>query len=257
MPRNIFLGSLVTGITRLREKGGPSPKSLFDLVNGYVDQSGAATSRPGTTLDHSLPPGTKGGMAFKGKIHVFATSPISPGSSKYVVDVLVHPTPGFTGSLVYIHFAKPFLGYPYVVAEFSDGLVQHYWLQSPSAWQANHVYGLTDTVSPTVPNGFVYQANTAVNAPVWQPNTVYPVGSIVQPSTPNGYVYQITSTAGAAAASGSTEPEWPTQPGALVFEETDTTTVPSTGQTQTTSSSTVVPADVAARYGNSTQVNNL
>lgn len=257
MPRQINLGSLVTGMTRLREKGSPSPKALYDLVNAYVDQSGAPVSRPGTDLDHTLPAGTKGGMAFKEKIHVFATAVIDPGNPKYVVDVLVHPDPNFTGTLVYIHFARPFLGFPYVVAEFSNGDVIHFWLQIPATWKPNTVYGINATVAPSVPNGLYYAAETPVNAPVWQPNTVYPVGSVVQPSTPNGYLYKIISTAGSAAASGSTEPNWPTQAGALVFEETDTSTVPSTGQTQTTSSSSVIPADVAARYGNSTQVNNV
>jgi len=243
-------------MTRLREKGSPSPEGLYDLVNGYIDKSGSPVSRSGTTLDYTLPTGTKGGMAFEGKIHVFAASPVTVTNPKYVVDVLVHPDPHFAGSIVYIHFAKPFLGYPYVVAEFSNGDVYHYWLQQPKKWSANTVYGLNDIVQPTVANGFIYEAITAVNAPVWKANTVYNVGDTVQPTTPNGYIYRIVSTAGASAASGSTEPAWPKEPGALVFEETDTSTVPSTGQTQTTSTSTVIPASVADRYGNSTQVNN-
>src|SRR6478736_3595901 len=77
MPRAINLGSLVTGMTRLREKGSPSPEGLYDLVNGYIDKSGSPVSRSGTPLDYTLPTGTKGGMAFEGKIHVFAASPVT------------------------------------------------------------------------------------------------------------------------------------------------------------------------------------
>ena len=252
--RPIPLSNLTTGITRLREKGGASPQSLFDLLNGYLDQSNSPVSRDGTTVDAVLNPGTIGLCTFEDMLHVFALVPIAVPAG-YVCDVLVHPDPNFGGSLVEIHFARPFLGYLYVVAEFSDGSVWHYWLQKPAAWTANTVYPLNATVSPTVPNGYIYTAVTPVNVPTWQPNTIYPVGSQVQPSTPNGYIYTITSTAGAAAASGSTEPNWPAQEGAQVFEETDTTTVPSTGQTTTTQTSTIPPV-VIDRYGNSIQVNS-
>lgn len=252
MPRAINLGSLVTGMTRLREKGAPSPQALYDLVNGYIDQSGSPTSRPGTSFHHTLPPGTKGGMAFKGKIHVFSTTPIDPGNDLYVVDVLIHPDASFTGSLTYIHFAKPFLGFPYVVAEFSNGDIRHFWLQKPATWQPNTVYGLNATVSPTVPNGFYYEAQTPVNAPAWQPKTAYAMGDTVQPTTPNGYTYTVTDTAGSNPTSGSTEPAWPTEPGAQVFEEVDGSTVPSNNTGGSASSG--LPSSVVDRYGNSEQV---
>jgi hypothetical protein len=255
MARPIILNTLKTGITRLREKGGASPQALYDLVNGYIDQSGSPVSRFGTTVDHTLPPGTVGLCAFQGKLHVFATQVIDPLDANYVVDVLVHPVPGFAGSIVAIHFAKPFLGFLYVVAEFSDGSVYHYWLQSPPAWAPDTIYAIDATIQPTVPNGLMYEAETPVNVPVWQPNTVYAIGAQVQPSTPNGYIYTITSTAGANAASGSTEPDWPAQDGAQVFEETDSTSVPSSGQNTTTQTTTIPPV-VFDRYGNSIQVNN-
>lgn len=255
MSRAIPLNNLKTGITRLREKGGASPQALYDLVNGYLDQSGSPVSRDGTTLSYTLPAGTKGLCAFEGKLHVFATSPITVTNPLYVVDILVYPVAGVAATITKIHFAKPFLGYLYVVAEFSTGLIQHYWLQKPAAWTANTVYPIGATVSPTTDNGMIYTADTAITAPVWQPNTAYNVGDTVRPSVDNGYIYQVQSVAGASPASGSTEPTWPAQEGALVFEETDTTTVPSTGQTTTTSTSTIPPV-VFDRYGNSIQVNS-
>lgn len=256
MPTPFPLFGLSSGITRLREKGGASPKALYDLVNGYIDQSGSPVSRDGTTVDYTLPTGTKGLCAFEGKLHVFASSALTVTDPTYVVDVLVYPDPSISASLVKIHFARPFLGFLYVVAEFSTGLIQHYWLQSPAAWTANTVYGINATVSPTVDNGLIYTAVTAITASVWQSTTAYSVGDEIRPSTDNGYIYQVLSVAGTNPVSGSTEPTWPTQPGAEVFEETDTTTVPSTGQTTTTSTSSIPPV-VIDRYGNSIQVNSV
>jgi hypothetical protein len=251
--RSIPIGNFTTGITRLRDKGGASPQALYDLLNGYVDASGAPTSRDGTFVDHILPAGTVGLCAFQGKLHVFALTPIDPGSTDYVVDVLVHPDPSFSGSIVAIHFAKPFLGFLYVVAEFSNGDVYHYWNQNPSVWQPNTIYGINATVSPSVPNGYFYQAETPINVPVWQPNTNYALGDVVQPSTPNGYIFTVTSTAGDNPTSGPTEPNWPAQDGAQVFEEVDGTTIPGSG-TPSGSGNASLPSGVTDRYGNSVQV---
>lgn len=256
MSRPIILSSLKTGMTRLREKGGASPDALYDLVNGYIDQSGSPVNREGSVVDTILPAGTVGLAVYQDKLYVFALTPIIIADPDYVCEVLIHPDPAFGGSLKQIHFAKPFLGYLYVTAEFSDGSVYDYWLQKPDVWKASTVYPIGATVMPTTPNGYIYTAKTPITAPVWQPNTIYSVGQSVRPTVDNGFIYTITSTAGAAAASGSTEPDWPTQEGALVFEETDTTTVPSTGQTATSSTSTIPPV-VIDRYGNSIQVKTV
>lgn len=225
------LGSLVTGITHLREKGGASPQSLIDLLNGYVDQSGSPVSRFGTTFDVSLPTGTKGACAFKNKIHVFAMTNIDPGDTDYVVDILVHPDPAFAGTLVAIHFAKPFLGFLYVVAEFSDGAVHHYWLQSGIPWTANTIYKTGDLVAPTTPNGFLYKVAADTNPVVWQPNTQYGMGDITQPTVYNGFKYTVVEVDGVNAASGASEPAWVAQDAALVSEDVDTTPVPTTTPT--------------------------
>lgn len=231
--RQANLGPLKAGITRLRDKGGASAESLFDLLNGYVDASGAPTSRDGTTLKHTLPAGTKGLCAFEGKKHVFALEAIDPGSSDYVVDILIHPDANFTGTLKAIHFAKPFLGFLYVVAEFSDGNVYHYWLQSKDVWQPNTVYFNGDAVRPSTPNGFIYTAK-ARNAPgAWQPSTKYAIGDEVQPTTYNGYKYVVTELDGTNPTSGTSEPDWIASEGAEIIEDKDSTPTTNT-TTQTT-----------------------
>lgn len=221
--RQANLGPLKAGITRLRDKGGASAESLYDLLNGYVDASGAPTSRDGTRLDHKLPAGTKGLCAFQGKKHVFALEPIDTGSTDYVVDILIHPDPNFAGTLKAIHFAKPFLGFLYVVAEFSDGQVFHYYLQSKAAWAANTVYKTGEAVRPTSANGFMYTPSTQDNPPAWQASTTYAIGDRVQPTVYNGYQYELVEVAGDNPSSGATEPTWLTSEGALVYEDIDNT----------------------------------
>lgn len=229
------LSTLTAGITRLRDKGGASPDSLYDLVNGFIDESGAPTNRDGTALDALLPAGTKGMCAFKGKLHVFALSHLTAPSSLYIINTLVHPDPDFAGTIVAIHFAKPFLGALYVVAEFSDGLVAHYWFRAAEAWQPNHVYLPGTLVSPTTGNGFSYVGSTKINPPVWQPMVARQVGDMVVPTVSNGYYYTVIEVDGANPASGANEPTWPAAEGATVTEDVDTTpattvnTDPSTG----------------------------
>jgi hypothetical protein len=198
--------------------------------------------------------------AFAGKLHVFSQSPVALSNPLYVNDVLVNPTPGYTGTLTKIYFAKPFLGFLYVVAGFTDTsnneTVYHYWLQNPAKWTANTVVGINGEVQPTVPNGFYYQAQTQVTAPVWQANTPYAVGDIVQPSAANGYIYECTAAIGTNPTSGPTEPTWPTSPGAQVFETVTGTSSPSETPTSTITQSPL-PASVIDRYGNSIQVNQI
>jgi hypothetical protein len=256
----LTLTSLSAGMTRLRIKGGAAQDALYDLLNGYIDASGAPTSRYGTYTDTILPAGTIGLTAFEGKLYVFSDTPVTMTDENYVNAVLVNPNNGYQGSLTQIYFAKPFLGFLYVAAGFTSTTnVQttvHYWLQQPAAWTANTVYGINAQVQPDTPNGFYYEAQTPVTAAVWQPNTAYTVGTYVAPSTANGYIYELTDTVGANPTSGPTEPTWPTSPGAQVFETVSGASTPSASTTSTITQA-ALPATVINRYGNSVQVNGL
>lgn len=257
--RSLVLSSLDAGMTRLRIKGGAAQDALYELTNGYVDASGAPVCRDGTRWSYTLPAGTVGCTAFAGKLHVFSQTPITLANSLYVNDVLVNPVAGYTGTLKTIYFAKPFLGYLYVVAGFVDGsgneTVYHYWLQKPATWAANTVYGINAQVIPSPPNGFYYQAQTQVSAPVWQPKTPYTIGTFVSPSTANGYIYECTAAIGTNPTSGATEPTWPTSPGAQVFETVQGTSTPSSAASSTIPAT--LPESTKDRYGNSIQVNNV
>jgi len=243
--RSVSLSAVKAGITRLRDKGGASPDSLYDLLNGHVDASRSPVQRPGTAVDAILPPGTVGLCAFQGKLHVFSSNFVDPGDDRYVVDILRHPNVDYAGGLSRIHFAKPFLGFLYVVAEFENGDVFHYWLQFKGNWLPLTFYKIDDTVKPSTPTGFFYKATSVDNPPAWNPSTKYALGDVVQPTVYNGYKYTVVEADGDNPASGTTEPTWPTTDGAQVTEDVDLSQAPAT---TTTDGSTGSPA--GDRYDN-------
>ncbi len=238
------------GMNRLRNKGGADKDSFYMLKNCYVTSSRSVVPRPGTRGDFILPANTRGLMAFREKLYVFASEYVVIVSDKYVVQILQHPDPDSTAQLRKIHFAQPFLGYPYVVAEFDDDDTKfyHYWLQEFGSWEANHVYPEFAVIQPTIQNGYTYTA-TRLNpaAPVWGPLQPRTVGDVVEPTVGNGYQYEVIDTIGLNPASGTVEPAWIAEDGALVYENVDgsgsTTTPPPTLPPS-------VPPDVTDRYGN-------
>lgn len=125
-----------------------------------------------------------------------------------------------------VHFTGLILGKIYVSAEFNNGVIRHFWLQEPAAWAPQHVYGLGELVQPSVPDGYYYQANTSSPAVPWTAGRSVAIGDVVQPTSPNGWEYVVTDTTG-TPTTGETEPAWPTEEGAQVFEGTDSTSVPS------------------------------
>lgn len=250
--RDAPLTVLKGGINRLRTKGGARADNLYDLLNGYLTEDGTVKVRPGSFLVAQLDSSTKGLTYFKGSRHTFAaqTVAVPPG---YTLHVLVHPEQDPGEAVIpikRIHFAEPFLGYLYVVAEFEDDSVWHYWLQGSASWQANTVYFEGDIIFPTVLNGLAYQATrSAASNPVWTPNTPRALGDIVEPTAANanGYYYTVVDTSGATPSSGSVEPTWPPEDGAQVVESTDIT--PVTTDTDAIDPTTTPGSDVTDRYG--------
>lgn len=188
--RTVNLTSAKGGINRLRVKGGVSTEVLFDLHNGYVTAARTCKSRPGSVVDTTLPPGTKGLCAFNGGLVVFATAPVEIADPRYSCEVIFHPTDQALG-LKEIHFASPFLGYLYVVAEFEDGSVFHYWMQRGEAWKPDTVYREGAIVEPTQRNGVAYRARRiGPPNPLWAPDVEREIGDRVEPTSANGYYYE-------------------------------------------------------------------
>lgn len=218
MSRSVTLSAVKAGITRLREKGGATPDSLYDLLNGYVTAARTIVCRPGSAHDQMLPTGTKGLAVMGGKFVVFAKAQVSIANPAYRVEVLQHPDPASTADLADIHFAMPFLGFLYVVAEWSDGVIRHYWLQSATAWSAATVYTLNAQVQPTVPNGWIYTAQRIGAAnPTWVAKKAVTNGDVIEPTIPNGFKYT-ASVSGSGPTTGLKEPVWPTTNGVTIVE---------------------------------------
>lgn len=238
------------GINRLRDKGGARADSLYDLVNGFLTATGSVVVRPGTTRTHTLDAATKGLVAYDGKFHTFSHQSVAVPTG-YVLHVLVNPAqdPGDPViALKTIHFAKPFLQYLYVVAEFEDNTVYHYWLQGGTTWAPNTVYKFGDLAQPTVVNGLAYEAaRNGPSNPLWKANAPRAIGDKVEPTTANGFYYEVVDTAGATPASGDTEPNWPTEVGAQIVESTDL--LDDSSDTDSTDPTNIPGSGTEDRYG--------
>lgn len=215
--REVVLSTQKGGISRLREKGGASPETLYNLENAYVTTAKTIRQRPGMPTLFTLNPGTVGWASYAGQYYVFATSFIAQPAGVTCV-VLKHPT--ITGlTLTKIHFAQTFLGRFYVSAEFSNGDVRHYWVTNAAAWAPSTRYGYKQQVVPTAPNGFVYEVINTNSMPIWTAGETVVVGDNRQPTTYSGLYFQVVSTTGAAPIRTSdTEPVWPLNEGDEIVE---------------------------------------
>lgn len=212
------------GINRLRTKGAALQDSLYDLVNAYVTAKRTIVPRPGTDRFAVLDSTTKGLCSFEGGLHVFADTSVAVPSG-FTLHVLSHPDAGSVAiPLAKIYFAKPFMGFLYVVAGFTgyDGFYYHYWLQTGDVWEASKVYKHGDIVAPSVANGFAYQASRLTAASLqWAPGVVRAVSNVIEPTVYNDYYYTVITVQGTNPRSGDVEPEWPTETGAQVEETAD------------------------------------
>lgn len=248
--RSSAITSAKQGVTRQRNKGGPAKDSFYTLKDCYVTSDRSVVPRPGTRLDTTLPANTKGLMMFRGKLYVFSAEPVTMTNPKYANLVLQHPDASSTAQIERIHFAQPFLGYPYVVAEFEGepATYYHYWLQDLGSWKPLTIYRLNEYVLPSVQNGYSYAANRIGEPnPVWAAGIEVAVGDILEPTAYNGYMYEVMSVEGSATTTGATEPTWIAQEDAAVIEDVEggggTPSAPA-------NPTPTPPPDVEDRYGN-------
>jgi hypothetical protein len=233
MPRQENLTVIKAGLSRQRVKGAALKDTLYDLLNGYVTTEKTVKVRPGTLLSQTLTTGTVGLVHHDAKFHVFADATVAGLPADYELHILKSPDDS-SFDLTRIHFAEPFLGALYVVAEFAGGGIYHYWLQDASDWEATTDYEIGDVVSPTTPNGFVYKARRLAQAnPAWSAGTPRAVTDVVEPTVENGFKYTVTQVVGPTPRSGSVEPEWPTEVGAVIIEDLDTEDIPTADEAPT------------------------
>lgn len=226
--RAIPLADQSEGINLLRSKGGASPQGLFDLVNGWVTPKRTINARPGTVAAASFPSGTKGVVGFENKFHTFASNPATVSDDPNVVVHILRRSDGSASALTKVHRAFPFLGRLYVVAEYADGAVRHFWLELPVTWSANKVYAFGQKVLPTTNAGFYYAIEGVSAVAAWQENSVVVVGDFKQPKITNNFKYELTAGTGPSGfplRTSETEPTWPTTDGATVIERRFVTSI--------------------------------
>lgn len=249
--RAVPLTAIKGGMSRLRIKGGARADTLYDLLNAYVTDAETVHVRPGTRRIFELDDSTRGICSFDGTLHTFGSEVVDVPTG-ITLHVLVHPssTPDTIIGLSKIHFATPYLGFLYVVAEFEDEAVYHFWLRVSGTWEADKIYFNGDIVEPTVVNGLAYQATRLGSPnPSWAPNVPRTNGDIVEPTVYNDFFYTVVDTIGAAPRSGTVEPDWPESDGAQVVEDVDGLLSTSATPTTPPNPSSTTPTEVQERYG--------
>ena len=220
--RPVTLSTQKGGISRLRDKGGASPETLYNLVNGYVTTAKTIRARPGRTSAYTVDGATKGLTAYNGQLYTFSSAAL-PGLPALTNIVLPHPTNSAL-TIAKIHYAQPFLGRLYVVAEFSDASVFHYWVEKPPYRDTLTLYGYGQKVRPLPENGYYYQAINTSTATRWTAGQTIVASDLRQPTVFNGFNYRAISVVGTAPVKTSdTEPVWPTNypfggPGPTIVE---------------------------------------
>jgi hypothetical protein len=248
------------GINRLRIKGGASASKLYDLQNAYISNEGTIVPREGTTRTAALNTNTVGLAAANGIFNIFASTYTTVGvPAGYTLNVLQDPT-NTTAYPTTIFFAKPFMGFLFVVASFSDGLTFSYWLQNGGTWTTGAFYTTASIILPLVPNGLAYSANftlaSGITAVPWTAETTVTSGSFVFPNSYNGFMYEAIAVAGTPAHTGAIEPVWPTTIAATIqeFGDFDQSTGGAASSQYTTAAS--LSPTITDRYGDSNTISN-
>lgn len=213
----VTVANLRTGIDRTRRFGVTEIDRLWRLVNGYVNDAGRVVKRPGF-VGNDATALCRGLYGFRGKLHTFCHIPqVNSWPALLVINVLRHPTGG-AAVLSKVHSVSLALGSMYVVAEFADGVVKHYWLQPVTSWSPNLKVELRQLIKPTNYLGWVYEITSVPTINAWEPNTVYAVAAQIQPTAGNTFYYEAMATTGTNPKSGDAEPDWPETVGHQVIE---------------------------------------
>jgi Concanavalin A-like lectin/glucanases superfamily len=250
------------GINRLRVKGGAAANQLYDLQNAWITNAGSVVPREGTIRAATLDSSTVGLAAANGQFNIFSSAfSTATLPANYVLNVLSDPS-NTTASPTVIYYAKPFMGFLYVVASFSDGTVHHYWLQNSGTWTSSTDYTSASIVLPPTPNGLAYQGvRDFPIQPLWTAETLIASGSYVEPNTPTGFAYQAVATTGSPVHTGQVEPVWPTLAGGIVQEFGDfDLSASDAGTTQASlngiSTASPLGSNITDRYGDSQTISN-
>lgn len=170
--------------------------SLGGTGSGFSFPVATISAGSGLSINVAAVQETAGLTYFEGSLHVFSQV-YGTLSAPLFLDVLAHPSNPLL-TIETIWFSKPFMGFLYVVPQFSNGDIFHYWLQSSGEWDNNTVYQASTIVTPQTSNGLAYQAERVLpQNPTWSPNLVIATASY------NGILTLGTLTAGTGYTNGT------------------------------------------------------
>ena len=238
---------------------GPFNNTIVLAVSGSIASNAfdkVSYTIGGTTVSFNSADATYSTSTITGFTTWIWTVTSNPFTGGVATSVTIFTATTSTPDIATIWFAKPFMGFPYVVAQFTDGSVRHYWLQNSGDWAPNTIYFNGTLILPlTTPTGFAYlaQRTSAVN-PTWVAETVISLNTIVEPTEYTGFQYKAVAVAGTSPHTGQTEPVWPIVAAATLqeFGDFDTSSTDA-GTTQGSTASTAQPLSttITDRYGDS------
>lgn len=121
----IFIPNFSHGLNRLRPQAVGEVGALWNARNCVINRGGDVESAKKFVPEYVLPAGTFGLANVNGTPYVFGTGTKPAGMPAAVSYQQL--TYGGSASLVKIHDAKPFAAKLYVIAEFDDGDIEHFY----------------------------------------------------------------------------------------------------------------------------------
>lgn len=113
------------GIDRRKSIDTAPEGSLWDLVNAHITRGGEIEKRKAFATKYTLPAGTFGLHSANNQLYVFGSG-VDPGVPSGVNYQRLQHSDSATSMSAVLH-AESFDGKPYVIAEFTDGAIFHYY----------------------------------------------------------------------------------------------------------------------------------
>jgi hypothetical protein len=113
------------GLDRRRPRSAGAPGTLWDCQNAHITRGGDIESMRKFEVAYTLPAGTFGLTQAAGQLYTFGSANLAgsvPIGVRYVQCV-----PEVSANMVRVLHAKAFQSFVYVIAEYDDGMIRHYY----------------------------------------------------------------------------------------------------------------------------------